>query len=78
MCGVKITIGARRPVPIIHLSTGSTASQIGEVVSGTQSPVAGNRDRDGLRAPEFAAPGTAIEIECAKTLSGFRSAKNQF
>jgi len=44
-------------------SNGSTAQQIGEVVSGTQSPSLGIGIGMGYVPPEFAAPGTAIEIE---------------
>ena len=42
---------------------GADAKQIGEVVSGTQSPSLGIGIGMGYVPPQFAKPGTAIEIE---------------
>ena len=44
-------------------STGAEAAKIGEITSGTQSPSLGVGIGMGYVPPEFAAPGTAIEIE---------------
>jgi aminomethyltransferase len=44
-------------------STGSGAAPIGEVVSGTQSPSLNNGIGLGYVPPDYAKPGTAIEIE---------------
>jgi aminomethyltransferase len=44
-------------------STGATVRQIGEVVSGTQSPSLGIGIGLGYVPPDFAAPDTAIQIE---------------
>ena len=44
-------------------STGAEAKQIGEAVSGTQSPSLGIGIGMGYVPPQFAKPGTAIEIE---------------
>jgi aminomethyltransferase len=51
-------------------SGGSDAKPIGQVTSGTQSPSIGIGIGMGFVPPEFAKPGTAIEIE----IRGRRSA----
>ncbi len=44
-------------------STGEEARKVGEITSGTQSPSLGVGIGMGYVPPEFAAPGTAVEIE---------------
>ena len=60
----KMTDKSAPPRPHYPIwSTGPKAAKIGEVVSGTQSPSLGIGIGLGYVPPEFATPGTAIEIE---------------
>jgi aminomethyltransferase len=60
----KMTDKSAPPRPHYAIwSTGASAAKIGEVVSGTQSPTLGIGIGLGYVPPDFAKPGTPVEIE---------------
>jgi aminomethyltransferase len=60
----KMTDKSAPPRPHYAIwSSGAAAAKVGEVVSGTQSPTLGLGIGLGYVPPEFAKPGTTIEIE---------------
>jgi aminomethyltransferase len=64
LIGFKVTEKAPPPRPHYQIwSHGSEGQQIGEVTSGTQSPSLGIGIGLGYVRPEFAKPGTQLEIE---------------